>query len=234
MMRFVHRQIAADPSLIGEKYANRTLLHFAAAAGSLRTVELLLRHGADPNVLDGGKHTPLYSVGNECASAESADVVHALVLSGARIDAADGVTAATPLHMAARRGNAVVARALLNAAPTGACGIAAAIRHSIARSIARSPTSPNCCASGSRNRDRNCITRARLQRACRGKGRLTDGQVEVSARTQQGAFGLRSDGAATARKRSAGVFPRPEIISDRTSLWDRACESGACRGDVAR
>ena len=113
MLQHVHREITADSSLIGQRYAGRTLLHFAAAAGSLRTVELLLRHGADPNALDGGKHTPLYCVGNECASAESADVVHALVRSGARVDAADGVTAATPLHMAARRGNAVVAKALL-------------------------------------------------------------------------------------------------------------------------
>jgi hypothetical protein len=113
MMRFVHREIAADRSLIEARYGGWTLLHSAAAAGSLRTVELLLRHGADPNVLDGGKHTPLYSVGNGYASAESADVVHALVRSGARVDAADGVTAATPLHMAARRGNAVVAKALL-------------------------------------------------------------------------------------------------------------------------
>ena len=113
MIRFVHRAIVADPSVIEERYGGRTLLHSAAAAGSLRTVELLLRHGADANVLDGGKHTPLYSVGNECASAESAEVVQALVRSGARVDAADGVTAATPLHMAARRGNAVVAKALL-------------------------------------------------------------------------------------------------------------------------
>jgi ankyrin repeat protein len=40
-------------------------------------------------------------------------VVHALVRAGARVDADDGVTGATPLHMAARRGNAVVAKALL-------------------------------------------------------------------------------------------------------------------------
>jgi len=89
------------------------MLHNASAAGSLRTVELLLRMGADPNVLDGGSHTPLYSVGNECAGAESAEVVHALVRKGAQVDAHDGVTGATPLHMAARRGNAVVAKALL-------------------------------------------------------------------------------------------------------------------------
>jgi ankyrin repeat protein len=90
------------------------LLHAAAGAGSLTTVELLLQLGADANALDGGKHTPLYSVGNECAGAESADVIRALVRNGARVDAHDGVTGATALHMTARRENAVVAKALLD------------------------------------------------------------------------------------------------------------------------
>ena len=113
MVQYVHERLTGDHSLIHERYWGRTMLHNASAAGSLRTVELLLRMGADPNVLDGGSHTPLYSVGNECAGAESAEVVHALVRKGAQVDAHDGVTGATPLHMAARRGNAVVAKALL-------------------------------------------------------------------------------------------------------------------------
>jgi ankyrin repeat protein len=83
------------------------------APESLTTVELLLQLGADPNAFDGGRHTPLYSVGNECAGPDSADVVRALVRGGARVDARDGVTGSTALHMAARRGNAVAAQALL-------------------------------------------------------------------------------------------------------------------------
>jgi ankyrin repeat protein len=113
VINYVHERVSAEPSMIHERYAGRTLLHAAAAAGSLRTVTLLLYLGADPNALDGGKHTPLYCIGNECASEESADVVRSLVRAGARVDASDGVTGATPLHMAARRGNAVVAEALL-------------------------------------------------------------------------------------------------------------------------
>lgn len=113
LIEFVHERVTGDPALVHERYGNRTLLHWAAGAGSLSTVELLLRLGADPNVLDGGKHTPLYCTGNECAGAESAEVVHALVRGGARVDAHDGVTGAAALHMAARRGNAVVAKALL-------------------------------------------------------------------------------------------------------------------------
>ena len=114
LIEFVHKRVTGEPGLIHQRYAGRTLLHAAAGAGSLSTVELLLRLGADPNVLDGGKHTPLYCTGNECAGAESADVVHALICGGAQVDAHDGVTGATPLHMAARRGNAVVAKALLD------------------------------------------------------------------------------------------------------------------------
>jgi ankyrin repeat protein len=48
------------------------------------------------------------------AGAESADVVHELVRGGAKVDAHDGGTGATALYMAARRGNAVVAKALLD------------------------------------------------------------------------------------------------------------------------
>jgi hypothetical protein len=114
LLGYVHERLEADSSLVWEQYGSRTLLHTAAGVGSLSTVKLLLRLGADPNILDGGKHTPLYCTGNECACAESADVVHTLVRGGARVDAHDGVTGATPLHMAARRGNAVVAKALLD------------------------------------------------------------------------------------------------------------------------
>jgi len=111
---YVHERLTGDPALVHERYAGRTMLHNAASAGSLATVELLLRLGADPNALDGGRHTPLYSVGNECQGAESGDVVRALVRGGAQVDAHDGVTRATALHMAARRGNAVAAKALLD------------------------------------------------------------------------------------------------------------------------
>ena len=114
LLTYAHEQLAGDASLVHQRYGGRTLLHAAAGAGSLTTVELLLRLGADPNGLDGGEHTPLYCVGNECAGAESAEVVHTLVRAGAQVDARDGVTRCTPLHMAARRGNAVVAKALLD------------------------------------------------------------------------------------------------------------------------
>jgi hemoglobin len=114
LLDYVRAQLLADPPLAQERYSGRTLLHGAAAAGNCETVGLLLRLGADPNVADGGGHTPLYSVANECQARGAADVVRALVQAGARVDARDGVKHCTALHMAARRGNVEVAEALLD------------------------------------------------------------------------------------------------------------------------
>jgi ankyrin repeat protein len=66
---------------------DRTLLHAASAAGSLATVELLLRLGADPNA---GGHPPLYCVGNECAADSGGDVVRTLVRAGADVNGGVG------------------------------------------------------------------------------------------------------------------------------------------------
>jgi truncated hemoglobin YjbI len=113
LLDYVQEKLTQDPALVQERYAGRTLLHTASGAGSLSIVELLLRLGADPNAPDGGGHTPLYSVGNECKVSDGGKVVHALVRAGAKVDAHDGVKHCTALHMAARRGNVVVAKALL-------------------------------------------------------------------------------------------------------------------------
>ncbi len=113
LLQYVHARLAEEPQLSAQLYNGRMLLHAAAAAGSLSTVELLLRLGADPNAFDGGKHGPLYSVSNQCGGANAAGIVRTLVRAGARVDARDGVTRSTALHMAARRGNVAVAEALL-------------------------------------------------------------------------------------------------------------------------
>jgi len=113
LLEFVHRELSRDQSLVHQLYNGRTLLHTAAGAGSLTTAELLLSLGADPNALDGGGHTPLYCLGNECRGSGCADLVRALIRGGAQVDADDGVMRCTALHMAARRGNVEVAAALL-------------------------------------------------------------------------------------------------------------------------
>jgi hemoglobin len=114
LIHFVSDTAESDPSLATRRFAGATLLHFAAAAGRLEIVALLLRLGVDPNIQGRGDHTPLYSVANECASESGPSVVRALVQAGARVNACGGVTRATALHMAARRGHLEIARALLD------------------------------------------------------------------------------------------------------------------------
>src|SRR5205807_2385690 len=75
---YLRARLAENEALLQERFAGRLLLHDAAAAGNLAIVELLLSLGADPDGQDGGEHTPLYSVGNECAVAGGGMVVFAL------------------------------------------------------------------------------------------------------------------------------------------------------------
>jgi len=114
LVRFVIEAVESEPSLAARRFSGRTLLHFASGAGCIEVVALLLRLGGDPNIQDAGGHTPLYRLANECASEAGPDVVRILVKAGADVNACGGVTRATPLHMAARRGFVEIARALLD------------------------------------------------------------------------------------------------------------------------
>jgi hemoglobin len=113
LIHFVINAAESDPSLATRRFAGNTPLHFAASAGCLEVVALLLRLGVDPNI-EGRGRTPLYCVANECASQTGPEVVRALVRAGADVNACSGVTRATALHMAARRGNVEITRALLD------------------------------------------------------------------------------------------------------------------------
>src|SRR5439155_17621400 len=114
LIQFVIDAAERDLSLATRRFAGTTLLHFAAGAGCLEVVALLLRLGVDPNIQGRGDHMPLYCVANECASETGPEVVRALVRAGADVNACGGVTRATALHMAARRGHVEIARALLD------------------------------------------------------------------------------------------------------------------------
>jgi truncated hemoglobin YjbI len=121
---FALESVQLDPSLGTRRFAGRTLLHCAAAAGCLEMLTLLLGLGIDPDIRDSGGHTPLYCASNECASPVGPAVVRALVHAGADVNARTGVTRATALHMAARRGHLEIARALLD------CGASIHLRDS--------------------------------------------------------------------------------------------------------
>jgi len=113
LIHFVIDAAESDPSLAARRFAGATLLHFAAGAGCLEVVALLLRFGVDPNIMGRG-HTPLYCVANECAWETGPAVVRALARAGADVNECSGVTQATALHAAARRGHVEIARALLD------------------------------------------------------------------------------------------------------------------------
>jgi truncated hemoglobin YjbI len=123
MADYAQRILRENPDLAHESFSGRTLLHAAAAAGNLPIVTALLGLGVDANIRDGGGHTPLYSVGNECPG--GGPVVSALVRGGAQVDACDGVKRCTALHMAARRDNVEVCEALLE------CGASIEARDSL-------------------------------------------------------------------------------------------------------
>lgn len=115
LLDYVRQVLVRAPELVEECYAtDRTLLHEVASQGSPIIVELLLQLGADPNARDQLERTPLYFVGNALHGTHGADVVRALVRGGADVNAQEKLRHCTALHMAARRGNVMVAEALLD------------------------------------------------------------------------------------------------------------------------
>ena len=118
LRHFVIDAVQNNPSIAACRFNGRTLLHFASGAGCFEVVALLLRLGTNPNVQDAGGHTPLYCVANQCASDSGPKVVRELLRAGADVNARGGVTRATALHMAARRGHLEIARTLLDCGAT--------------------------------------------------------------------------------------------------------------------
>ncbi len=126
MVQYVQQRILDKPELALARYIyGRTLLHHAAAEGSLPVVSLLLRLKADPNAIDHYGHSPLYFAANQCAKESGAGIVRLLVIAGGDVNVIDRAKRCTPLHMAARRGYGQIAEALLD------CGAALEARDSL-------------------------------------------------------------------------------------------------------
>lgn len=113
LVEFVLTSIQSDKNLASHRFNGRTLLHFAAGSGRLLVVRQLTADGMNPDVLDGGGHTPLYRTAGS-TSEQGAAIVGELVRAGATVDHCGGVNNSTALHEAARHGNLAVAEALLN------------------------------------------------------------------------------------------------------------------------
>jgi len=122
LIRFVVDAVESNTLLTSSRFSGRTLLHFAAGAGSVEVVKTLLQLGADVDALQTTGHTPLYCVANECGTEAGPMIVRALAKAGANVNDCGGVTRATPLHMAARRGFVATAETLLD------CGAAIGAR----------------------------------------------------------------------------------------------------------
>jgi len=107
-------RLAGDPALARDQYVyGRTLLNAAAETGCLEAMSLLLEAGADPNAGRQTGHTPLYSLCNAVAAGRGPEAVRLLVNAGADVNAVEGSKRTTALHMAARRGQALVCKALV-------------------------------------------------------------------------------------------------------------------------
>lgn len=114
LIAFVLDAIGHDSMLSTRRFGGRALLHYAAGAGSIEVIAALLNTGIDPDLQDTGGHTALYRAANECGSEAGPEIVRVLVQAGADVNACGGVTKATPLHMAARRGFVEIAKTLLD------------------------------------------------------------------------------------------------------------------------
>jgi ankyrin repeat protein len=87
-------RLASDPALrAGLGPEHHLLLQRPAESGNARVLETMLACGFDPNVGDNDRVTPLH----RAAMAGHAEAVRVLLTGGAKVDAVDGMFAATPL-----------------------------------------------------------------------------------------------------------------------------------------
>ena len=114
----MQRMLKQNPSLATASDRGRSLLCDAARRWDVPRVEMLLACHADVTIKDRLGHDPLYhavTAGGPASQADGRAVVELLILHGANVNGQSGPGQSTPLHMAARRGHAAIAEALLEA-----------------------------------------------------------------------------------------------------------------------
>uniref|UniRef100_A0A6T9FLC4 Uncharacterized protein n=1 Tax=Haptolina ericina TaxID=156174 RepID=A0A6T9FLC4_9EUKA len=88
--------LQTDTSPRDPKWRGRTPLHWASALGHVSVAELLIRAGADVNVIDEMHATPLHLAAEAC----KADVVRVLITAGAKPNELDRTGNVPPAHYA--------------------------------------------------------------------------------------------------------------------------------------
>jgi hemoglobin len=81
--RATDRRVGDPHSATGVRALNATALHYAAKAGFLQTIQVLLDHGADPQACDSNGRTPLDWL-EQAAPSVSRDAVRNLITPGQR------------------------------------------------------------------------------------------------------------------------------------------------------
>jgi ankyrin repeat protein len=99
----------ADPDYVSNGVFGQSALKVAAAHGYVDVIELLLKRGANINIVDEDGSTPLmYALLHENNNA-----VKILVANGADVRRAGGIWGHTPLHLAAMNGDPDIVKLLL-------------------------------------------------------------------------------------------------------------------------
>jgi ankyrin repeat protein len=106
----VKELLHANPDVVNvTEHGDMTALHWAAARGHLKTVQILLAAGADPDSSSASGETPLASA----ACIGSHEVVQLLLDHGARVDTREDQSGLTALHRAAESGDKETIKLLL-------------------------------------------------------------------------------------------------------------------------
>ena len=92
-----------------DRMGEESPLHVSAAAGDLKKVDSLLKHGANPNELDANHRTPLH----EAVDAGSLETVDRLLQAGANPNRQDAYLGHSALHRAVQAQSQPIAERLL-------------------------------------------------------------------------------------------------------------------------